>query len=378
MHIVIAGGGPAAAEAAIAIRQYDQMSTIDLYSAENVHPYRRPLLPKVLSGEFTKEKLLIQPPDFYVQHNINIHLAERVLKVDPTKQTVTLQSNEVVAYDRLLLAVGRKSRRFAVAPDVQDKILTLHSIADVEKINSLLNRAADITVIGGGILGLECADALLKRNFKVNIIEQHNTLMRGILDDNSALFLQQQLLEHNKNLTIYTSCTLRQLVKHGNKAVCYLSNPHNKVFYSDLIISAIGLEPCRDWGFPLETDRFLQIKNCRNIFGAGDCVSICGKTSNFYKEARMQGRIAGANITGQKQEFMFQPAECRSMFNNIPFYSAGITDPATTESLTEYNGNTLKKLFYQHDCLVGCILIGNTQDSGDIYSIISKHHHDLR
>ena len=49
MRIIIIGGGVAAVEAAAAIRQYDQNSSIDIYTEENVLPYRRPLLPDLLS-----------------------------------------------------------------------------------------------------------------------------------------------------------------------------------------------------------------------------------------------------------------------------------------------------------------------------------------
>ena len=379
MRIIIAGGGPAAVEAAITIRQYDQTSSIDLYSAEDVLPYRRPLLPRVLASEISSEYLIIYPAEFYAANKINIHLARPIEKIDPSSQNVFLPDKEVVPYDRLLLAIGQKSRQLKVSDNVQSKVLSVHDIANVRKINSLLKNAAEVTVVGGGILGLECADALLKRNFRVNLIEQNSTIINGILDSNSALFLQQLLLEYNKNLTIYSECKLKDIsLQAGGKAACVLSNPDNKVVYSDLVISAIGLEPHRDWGFELNTNHFLQICKCRNIFGAGDCVTVCGRKNRFYKEARMQGRIAGANIAGQSLEYTFPIAECRSMFNNIPFYCAGVIDPAQTECLSEYNGKQLKKLFYKLDRLVGCVLIGNTQDAGDLYTIIQKHRQDLR
>ena len=76
MQIIIAGGGPAAVEAAFAIRQYDQVSTIDLYTGENVLPYRRTLLPEVLAGAMPFERLLIYPEEFYRQNRINIHLSQ--------------------------------------------------------------------------------------------------------------------------------------------------------------------------------------------------------------------------------------------------------------------------------------------------------------
>ena len=372
MRIIIAGGGPAAVEAAVTIRQYDQISSVDIYSEENVLPYRRLLLPAVLAKTIPLERLQIHPAEFYRQHNINIHLAESVTGIDARHNTVILQSGKVKPFDRLLVATGRPARKLTAPPVVSDRIFSLHTVDDVEKIEQTLQQATSAVVIGGGVLGLECAEALLKRNLQVTVIEQNNSILRGTLDSECSAFLQKQLLL-DSNLTIYTNSSLANISLHNRQLACSLNNT-TRTIYTDFIISSIGLSPARDLGIELATDEFLRIRGSNNIYAAGDCAVICNQMNCYYKSACMQGRIAGENITGGMKKYNALPEECRSILNNTAFYSAGFCDEKICEAAAERSGKSLKKLFYRQNKLVGCMLIGNIQDAGELYSIILNHH----
>lgn len=371
MQIIIAGGGPAAVEGALAIRQHDQNSTIDLYTEENVLPYRRTLLPEVLAGSMPFERLLIYPEEFYRQKQINIHLSEKVVKVDKSSQTVTLQDNTVLKFDRLLLATGKQSRKLPAPPEVAGKIFSIHNHSDLKAVEKQITPEAEVVIVGGGILGLEITSALLKRKLKVHIVEQHNTILHGILDTESAMFLQKKLLE-DRNLTLHTACSIQDFINQ-NGVKCRLNDLAGTVIYADFIISAIGLENAGSLGLELEVNNLMQVKDCRNIYAAGDCASIGGNPNRYYKSACMQGRIAGANIAGKFAEYTPLPDECRSKINDLPLYIAGKTNQENLLSNCQKDDKSLKKLFYYQDKLVGCILLGNTQDAGEVYSIIRKN-----
>ena len=124
MRIIIAGGGPAAVEAATAIRQHDSNCVIDLYCRENVLPYRRTLLPALLAGSIPEERLQIYPEHFYDQHNINIHPGKKVEQVDPANQLITLTDQQSCHYDRLLLAVGKTSCQLPLLEKISEKVWT--------------------------------------------------------------------------------------------------------------------------------------------------------------------------------------------------------------------------------------------------------------
>ena len=371
MRIIIAGGGPAAVEAAFSIRQYDQDSSIDIYTGENVLPYRRTLLPAVLAKTVPLERLPIYPAEFYRQYNINIHLASKVVYIDKTKRCIVLQSGQSIEFDRLLVATGCRARKLPVPESIADKVFTLHDLEDVEKIEQALPDSSEAIVIGGGVLGLECAAALLKRKLKVTLIEQYSHIMHGVLDMECSNFLQKELLT-DSNLKIITSSQLQKITLSGNKISCTLSS--GKCVYADILVSAIGLIPGDNLGLELTTDEYLQVTGCKDIYAAGDCAVICNRPNRYYKGAFLQGRIAGENITGLMKKYTFLPDECRSILNNTAFYAAGLCDAEKCEADSEQDHKSLKKLFYLQDRLVGCMLVGNVQDAGELYSIIRKHH----
>ena len=376
MRIIIAGGGPAAAEAAVSIRQHDQTSSIDIYTQERVLPYRRSLLPAVAAGSLPQERLQIYPAEFYSENNINIHQGDAVEHIDAVKQCITLQSGHTVEFDRLLVATGRAARKMPVSSAIADKVFPLHNIDDVEKIEQAIRNNSEAIVIGGGVLGMECAAALLKRKLKVTVIEQFKHILHGILDSECALFLQKQLLADN-NLDIITNAHLSEITSSNNKIVCALNKPSGKKFYADFIITAVGLEPPENLGITLATDEFLRINGCKNIYAAGDCATVCNQSNRYYKSACMQARIAGENIAGLNRKYTFLPDECRSILNNSIFYTAGLCDASKCEPAMEQYNKSLKKLFYLQDKLVGCMLIGAVQDAGELYSIIRKNLSDL-
>ena len=371
MRIIIAGGGPAAVEAAFSIRQYDQNSSIDIYTGENVLPYRRTLLPAVLAKTVPLERLPIYPAEMYQKHNINIHLDSTVVHVDATQKCIVLQSGQSIPFDRLLVATGRAARKLPVTESIANKVFTLHDIKDVEKIEQALPNSSAATVIGSGVLGMECAAALLKRDLKVTVIEQYSHILRGILDFECSNFLQKELLTDSK-LNIITASSLTEITSHKNKILCNLSS--GKSIYGDILISAIGLTAGNNLGLELTTDEYLQVTGCKDIYAAGDCAAVCRKYNRYYKGACMQGRIAGENIAGLHKKYIFTPAECRSILNNTAFYAAGWCNDENCETAVEQNQNSLKKLFYLQDRLVGCMLVGNVQDAGELYSIIREHH----
>ena len=220
---------------------------------------------------------------------------------------------------------------------------------------------------------MECAAAMLKRNLKVNIIEKNAYLLHGILDKSSAEFLQKKLCM-NENLTVYTKSPLLDASFAETQSVCRCGGSIEKLVYSDFVITSAGLSDSHNWNFPLETDRYLQVKNHKNIFAAGDCATVSGKVNRYYKSACLQGRIAGQNIAGDHIEYLPLPDECRSIFNGYPIYTAGVTCSGELECAVEQSDNNLKKLFYRQNRLIGCILLGNVCDAGELYSIIRKHH----
>ena len=375
MKILILGGGAAAVEAAIWARQSSDTNEVVLCTAEAVLPYRRPLLPMALTQEIMPERFFIHPAEFYQKHNIAVKLNMNAQKVDISEQKVLFENQLAEYYDRLIIAIG-SSARHIIQPGIVDNVFTLHNYSDAEAIRTVLADCTDIAVIGGGVLGLECAFSLLQTNRQVTVIESKDVLMPGVLDDECSAYLLEQLRKHS-NLTVLTGTRLDHVCNVNRQVQCKFSTGTIRHLTADCVICAAGIIPAHlsglyakepaDW----QVDSFMQLHGMENIFGAGDCVKVAGCAGGSYTAARLQGRIAGINAAGGRIKFEVPIPESRATFGQTKLYCAGnITSPGSIEKC-EVTSAGLQKFYYRQNKLVGTVLIGDTSQSGNVFQVIA-------
>ena len=375
MKILVLGGGASAVEAAIWARQSSETNEVVLCTAEAVLPYRRPLLPMALTQDVMPERFFIHPAEFYQKHKIAVKLNMNAQKVDVKSQKVLFENQTSEYYDRLVIAIG-SSARHIIQQGIVDNVFTLHNYSDAEAIRSALPDCADIAVIGGGVLGLECAFSLLQTNRQVAVIESKDGLMHGVLDDECSAYLLEQLQKHS-NLTILTGTKLDHVCNVNRKVQCKFSTGTIRHLTADCVLCAAGIIPAHLTGLYEEetsgwqVDSFMQLNGLANIFGAGDCVKVAGCTGGSYSAARLQGRIAGINAAGGRVEFEPPIPESRATFGQTKLYYAGnITSLGSVEKC-EVTSAGLQKFYYRQNKLVGVVLIGDTSQSGNVFQVIA-------
>ena len=373
MKILISGGGAAAVEAAIWARQSTAESEIVLCTAEPILPYRRPLLPMALIQDIPPERFFINPAEFYRQHNIKIKFNMTAQRADVRAKRVFFKEQEPEYYDRLIIAIGSSARQI-IQPGLVDNVFTLHDYCDVEAIRTALASRESVTVVGGGILGLECAYSLLSSGRKVTIIESRNSLMQGLLDDECSAYLLRQIRQTD-NLTVLTGCRLDHLCNINHRIRCKFSSGTLHQLTTDCVICAAGIIPGQISGLSPESwqvDEFMKLNGVDDVFGAGDCVKAAGCRAGSYSTARRQGRIAGLNASGAMVKFEVPVPEIRAAFAQTKLYCAGNTAGNGSVEKCEITSRGLQKLYYRQNKLVGAVLIGDTAQSGNIYQAIEQ------
>src|SRR5579872_5583908 len=114
-RVVIVGAGHAGGSAAALLRQYGWQGPIILIGAEPVAPYQRPPLSKAwLTADSDVAALLLRPANFYQANGIELRLGSQVTGIDRSGKVVTLETNECIAYDHLILAPGAHARPLPV------------------------------------------------------------------------------------------------------------------------------------------------------------------------------------------------------------------------------------------------------------------------
>lgn len=302
MNIVIIGGGVAAHEAAVAARKSAPLAAIEIFSAEKLRPYRRPMLSALLKGGTPDEKtFFIKPESFYAENSLNLHLDTLVEKIG--KNHITLADSTVVPFDRLIIASGGMASRppLPVAPGAM--LFTLRTYLDAVKLNAFLPDFRQIAVIGGGVLGLEIADSLLARGIQTTVLERAERLFPQRMSGQESSGLLSRL-NAVKDLRVLCNVSAAGVSRGG--VIC----ENGLLIPADAVICAAGTVPCSSLaseagiavGRGIIVDRRMQTSR-ENIFAAGDAAEFDGNVFGLYTDAMATGKTAGTNAAGGAADY---------------------------------------------------------------------------
>ena len=321
-NIVIIGGGQAASQVAISLRQKNFTGDISILSSEEYHPYQRPpLSKKYLSGELESERLYLKPKKFYEDQNINVMLNSYVEEIDRSNSKLTFSKNNgeesTINYDNLVISTGTSPRLIPLDNPNLKGVHYLRSIKDVEEIKKSLIGAKSMVIIGGGYIGLEVAAVSKKLGLNVTVVEMANRILERVTSPIISSFYHSY---HESNgVEIRTSTSVIGI--NGDLNVSSVETSSG-IIEADIVVVGIGVLPCQDLAEKagIETNNGIVvnefcISSDSNIFSAGDCTL---HPSAFYKRdirlesvhnAIEQGKTVASSIMGE-----FIP------YNQIPWF----------------------------------------------------------
>lgn len=302
MKIVIAGGGPAALESAIAARKCDAGAQITICSEENYLPYRRPALSGLLAaGKHPDEKsFYIKPAEFFTANRIDFMPGCKAVAIEG--KNLILADKRHIPFDRLILATGSQ----AVKPPVNgnEYAFTLRNQQDMIRLTGKLDKGIkNAVIIGGGVLGLEIAESLLSRQINTVILEHAPRLFPGRLSDSDADALAARL-GSIPQLRLICGCSVLQITPQDVTLADGRSIPAELVIFAagsraDLSLAATAAVDC---GRGVKVNDAMQSSR-EDIFAAGDTAEFDGRCFNLYMDAVTSGKIAGANAAGCAEKF---------------------------------------------------------------------------
>lgn len=181
MTTIIIGAGHAGGTAAALLRQNGYAEPIILIGEEPHAPYQRPPLSKGwLKGEVDADGLLLRPRDWYAEADVDLRTSTRVVHIDRAARTVTLSTDEVLAYDNLIIATGARARKLVLPGSDLDGFLELRTIEDAEAIKAWFKPGFRLAIIGGGYVGLEVAASARKLGAEVYLLEREDRLLARV------------------------------------------------------------------------------------------------------------------------------------------------------------------------------------------------------
>jgi len=276
-HLVIVGGGQAAAQAVQSLRQQSFTGAITLLSDEPHPPYQRPpLSKKYFAGELARERLLLRPAAFYAEKGVALELGARVEEIEPAERRVRLRDGRTLAYDRLLLATGSRARVLPVPGADLPGVHYFRTIADVDSILVSLAPGARAVLVGAGYIGLEVAASARQRGFDVTVLEAADRVMsRTVSAEVSAFY---EACHRTAGVAIHCNAGVKAF--HGGARVTAVETTDGRQFACDVAIIGIGIEPNVELaaraGLPcsngIVVDELARTAD-PNIVAAGDCTN---------------------------------------------------------------------------------------------------------
>ncbi len=175
MKLVMVGNGMAGVRALEELLKLaPDLYDITFFGAEPHPNYNRILLSPVLAGEQALEDIILNDWSWYQDHGITLHAGFKVTQVDRVHRTVTgtnAQGETVqTGYDRLYLATGSNPVVLPLPGHDLPGVLAYRDIADTQAMIDAAAQYKHAVVIGGGLLGLEAANGLMKRGMQVTVV----------------------------------------------------------------------------------------------------------------------------------------------------------------------------------------------------------------
>ncbi len=296
MRVVIIGGGSAGISTATRLRRLNENAEIIILEKTGEFAVSNCGLTYYLSGEVKSAEALIGTSVETIRqlYNIDVRLNHEVTAINRTQKTVSIEGYDDEPYDKLVIAIGAYQLRPDIDGVLADNIFTIKNLETIEKIKEYISGvgAKNIVIVGGGLIGIEAAEAFIKLGLYPVIVEAAEHIIPP-LDYEMAVIIQNYLRE--KGIPLYIQ---DKVMAFGDKEAVLASG--TKLPY-DMAIIATGVRPDLKLSVlselelgsngGLKVDEYMRTSD-ENIYAAGDDVEV----TNFITDKKERVSHAGLAV----------------------------------------------------------------------------------
>jgi len=441
-HLVVVGSSAAGIAACEAARELAPDCRITMITAD-ARWYSRPLLPYVLAGKVTSGKItpgvISRPADrdglaWRAQEHLGdlgVEVIERARAVglDAETKTLVVEGKKKISFDRLVIATGARATKLTVPGAELAGVFELRDVEDLEGIEKIVARAAvRAVVVGGGNVGLQTAEALVRREVQVTVVVRSPHLLSQMVDAEAGRRIGALFARHG--VQVRTGRDVAEIMPFDllaparseaapgssagsrpaarrpaepdptaslrNHPVPPLLNVESKVarvrlddgewIDADLVVVGKGTQPNVEWlrssgvriGRGVVVDRNGRT-SLDGVFAAGDCAEvedpIAGQSvvSGIWPIAYEMGRAAGAAAVGAVRASAGALRMNSSKFFGTPVISIGEVRAGRVAGATEHvvaaEDEVYRKLVMKDGRVIGAVLYGDVSDAGLYYRL---------
>jgi len=352
---------------------------ITVFGDEPYGNYNRIMLSPVLAGEKTVDDITLNDEAWYAEQGITLYEGERVVGIDRIGRRVTGEHGHCVAYDRLLLATGSRP---VVLPIPGHELAGVVSFRDVSDVDAMLAASRDYrraVVIGGGLLGLEAANGLMRRGMEVTVVHLGEVLMDRQLDTAAGTLLRHSLEERGLRFRMGTQT--EAILGEGRVSAVRFADGSEEP--AELVVMAVGIRPNVELAQAagIHCERGIAVNDTLqsfdpSVYAVGECVQHRGATYGLVAPLFEQARVCAnhlAEVGSARYEGSVTSTKLK--VTGIDLFSAG--DFAVGEGDEELvfkdaSRGVYKKLVVRDNRIKGAVLYGDTVDGAWYFQLMRE------
>ena len=315
-HIVIIGNGISGVTAARHIRKNSDKK-ITIISTESKYFFSRTALMYVYMGHMKFKHT--QPYEDWFWEKNNIQLKQGFVNhIDTAKKQLTFTNEEILSFDKLIIATGSKPNKFGWPGQDLEGVMGMYHKQDLENLekyapdNTACNRAV---IVGGGLIGIELAEMLRSRKIPVTFLVREDSFWNGVLPAQESAMINNHIIEHHIDLRLSTNLKEIKSDKNGRVKSIIIEETGEEIACNIVGLTA-GVTPninfLKESGIALgkgvKVNRFLET-NVKDIYAIGDCAEqheAIGQRRNIeavWYTGRMMGETLAQTICNNKIEY---------------------------------------------------------------------------
>lgn len=342
--------------------------------------YDRVQLSAYFSGS-TAADLMLTSEQYYEENGVHYVLNEQVVELQPENNCVVTASGRKETYDQLILATGSYPFVPPVPGREQPHCLVYRTIEDLEAITASAKQSKVGVVVGGGLLGLEAANALKNLGLETHVVEFAPRLMAVQLDEGGGQVLRSKI--EKLGVKVHTEKNTQEIVA-GEKCRYRMNFADGSYLETDMILFSAGIRPrdelARKYGLGVGERGGIVVNNfCQttvpNIYAIGECALWGNRIFGLVAPGYQMAKVAVSHITGGTEQFTGADMSTKLKLLGVEVASIGDAQARTPGAISyvfqDGINEIYKRLVLSPDGkkLIGAVLVGDSSAYGNLLQI---------
>ncbi len=378
-RIVVIGNGMVGHKFIDNMLSMDNAENFELitFSEEPRLAYDRVQLSSYFSGS-TAEDLMMTSESYYQENGVNYILSDKVVSIDSEGKKIVTASGREECYDKLVMATGS----FPFVPPIPGKdqphCLVYRTIEDLEAITASAKESKVGVVVGGGLLGLEAANALKNLGLEVHVVEFAPRLMAVQLDEGGGKQLRQKI--ESLGVNVHTEKNTQEIVAGEGSRYC-MKFADGSELETDMILFSAGIRPQDELARQsniaigerggITIDNFCQT-SVQDIYAVGECALWNNRIFGLVAPGYQMAKVAALHIAGGEEQFTGADMSTKLKLLGVDVASIGDAQGRTPGALSyvfeDGVEGVYKRLIISEDKkhLLGAVLVGEAEAYGTL------------